>query len=274
MLFENDKPVIGVIHLLPLPGAPAYAGNVRDIKDRALKQAGIYQQEGLDGVIVENFGDAPFFKNGVPPETTACLTAVLSEIANEVDIPYGVNVLRNDALSALGIACATGASFIRVNVHSHAVITDQGMIEGDAARTLRKRRELGADIQIWADVWVKHAAPLADIGLEDEVRDVQERGMADAVIVTGGYTGAGADLSQLEHVKSVARRPVYIGSGMAAENLSEYYGLADGFIVGSAFKMDGEACNDVDAEKVKNFMERYCELRNTVRGTQNKKEVK
>lgn len=263
MLFENDKPVIGVIHLLPLPGAPAYAGNIRDIKDKALKQARIYQQEGLDGIIVENFGDAPFFKNNVPPETTACLTAVLSEMADEIDIPYGVNVLRNDALSALGIACATGASFIRVNVHSHAVITDQGVIEGDAARTLRKRRDLGSDTQIWADVRVKHAAPLAKIGLEDEARDVQERGMADAIIVTGGYTGAGAEISKLKRVKSVARRPVFVGSGMTAENLSEYYGLADGFIVGSAFKMDGEEWNDVDPAKVKKFMGRYCELQGT-----------
>ncbi|MFI4937418.1 MAG: BtpA/SgcQ family protein [Candidatus Berkiellales bacterium] len=253
-LFPKIKPVIGCIHLLPLPGAPLYDGNLTSIYDKALEEAEIFKRQGIHGLIIENFGDKPFFPNRVPAETIATLSAVSREICKLDDVPVGINVLRNDAESALAIATAIGASFIRINVHMNAIVSEQGIIQGLSHQTLRLRQALKSQVLIFADVGVKHAAPLASRGLAMEAKDAENRGLADALIVSGELTGAATDLKDIHIVRESSTLPILIGSGATPENVKEVYSTVDGFIVGSYFKHEGKANNFVEEDRVAKFM--------------------
>ncbi|MBX6341896.1 MAG: BtpA/SgcQ family protein, partial [Thermomicrobiaceae bacterium] len=174
--------IIGVIHLAPLPGAPRNQSTISEIIEAALRDALAYQQGGARGLIVENYGDVPFAKDHVEPHTVAAMTLAVRTIVSAAStVRVGVNVLRNDALAAIAIAAIGGASFIRVNVHTGVMVTDQGIIEGRAYETLRYRRLLDQSLQIWADVMVKHATPLDGPTLEEAALDTVRRGLADAV---------------------------------------------------------------------------------------------
>lgn len=235
------RPVFGMIHLGALPGAPGFA-SLDAVIDAALADGRAIRDGGCDGFIVENYGDKPFTRGRVEAETVAAMTRVIVEVAREVELPFGVNVLRNDALSALAIAAATGAAFIRVNVHTGAAVTDQGIIEGDAYATLRKRAALAPDVLIFADFLVKHATPLGEVS----ARDLRLRGLADAIIVTGAETGAAADPQRLREVREAIDAPLLLGSGLTADNASTFAG-ADGAIVGTSIKSGGV----VDTERVR-----------------------
>jgi membrane complex biogenesis BtpA family protein len=211
------------------------------VLDLALRDARAIADGGADGFVVENFGDRPFTRGRVEAETIAAMTRVITEIAREVRIPFGVNVLRNDALSALGIAAATGAAFVRVNILTGAMVTDQGIIEGDAYAVLRRRAALAPDVLIFADYLVKHATPLGEVS----AKDLRQRGLADALIVTGAETGAAADPARLAALRALVDAPILVGSGLTAENASRY-AAADGAIVGTSVKTEGA----VDANRV------------------------
>ena len=254
-LFPNRKPVIAVIHLLALPGAPGYQGDLKAVYDRAIQETEMFLQNGVDALIVENFRDIPFYPEHVPNETVAAMAGICREIVNRSKVPVGVNVLRNDADAALSIAATVGAQFIRVNVHNAAALTDQGVVQGRAYETLRKRNMLGAPVLIMADVAVKHAVQLAPIPLAIETRDLTERSLADALIVSGTGTGAATDLNDLRIVKENTHLPVWIGSGTTPSNIRPLNALADGFIVGSYFKRDGKADNQVDPSRIKDFLQ-------------------
>ncbi|MCL4114085.1 UNVERIFIED_CONTAM: hypothetical protein GTU68_014998 [Idotea baltica] len=256
-LFPKRKPLIACIHLGALPGAPLYAGSMEAVIDRAIYEAEVFSRQGVDGLIIENFSDIPFYPGRVPTETVAAMAVVAREVVNRVNIPVGINVLRNDADAALSIATAVGAHFIRINIHNAAALTDQGMVHGRAYETLRKRRTLGSQVLILADVDVKHAAPIAAIGLDVETRDLTKRSLADALIVSGSGTGASTDLNDLSIVQANTNLPVLIGSGTNPTSLKEMSGMAGGFIVGSYFKHDGLASNEVDPARVKSFVEIY-----------------
>lgn len=247
-LFSNPQPVIGVIHLLALPGAPRYAGKLNRIIDRALREAQIFNKH-LDGIIIENFNDAPFYPDRVPAETIAAMTAISQMVVQTIDIPLGINVLRNDARAALAIATAVDAQFIRVNVHSHAVVADQGLIQGRAYETLRLRAALQSKVHIWADVQVKHAQPLAARSLAVETQDLTERGLVDGLIVSGLRTGAATSQQDVMLVKQHTHLPVWIGSGVNPSNLPQLQ-EADGFIVGSYFKKEGKVHQEVEEKRV------------------------
>ncbi|HMM41600.1 MAG TPA: BtpA/SgcQ family protein [Thermomicrobiales bacterium] len=185
------------------------------------------------------------------------MTAICRELRAEIPVEMGINVLRNDAAAALAVAMATGADFIRVNVHTGAMVTDQGIISGRAAETLRLRREIGAEhVRILADVLVKHAAPLGPQPLEDAVADAVERGLADGAIVTGTATGAAAMPEDVRRAAAATAAPVYVGSGISAENAGQYVPPAAGVIVGSWLKADGIVANPVDAARVRALRER------------------
>lgn len=254
-LFGKKKPVIACVHLLPLPGAPRFAGRMQEVYDTALAEAAIFKKQGIDGLIVENFRDKPFYPGKIPAETVAALSAVTREIVNASALPVGVNALRNDAQAAMAIAAATGAHFIRVNVHMGAVVSEQGIIQGASHETLRLRAALRATVLIFADVGVKHAAPLADRGLAAEAKDLAERGMADAIIVSGKLTGVETKAEDVGIVRRHTRLPILIGSGTTPVNLHKVFTKADGFIVGSYFKTDSKGDNLVEEERVKAFMD-------------------
>lgn len=226
----SSRSVLGMVHLRALPGAPMFT-SLDDVLEVALHDARALRDGGCDGFVVENFGDRPFARGRVEAETVAAMTRVIAEIRREVPLPFGVNVLRNDALSALAIAAATGAAFIRVNIHTGAAVTDQGIIEGDAYGTLRKRAALAPDVLIFADHLVKHATPMG----EASAKDLRLRGLADAIIVTGSETGAAADPSRLRELRALVDAPLLVGSGLTAENAAQFAD-ADGAIVGTSIK--------------------------------------
>jgi membrane complex biogenesis BtpA family protein len=250
-LFETGrKTLIGVVHLLPLPGSPRWQGNLEQLIEFAVNDADSYQRGGADAVCIENFGDVPFTKSRVAPETIAAMAAAGRAIRAAIKLPVGFNVLRNDARSALALCAACGGSFIRVNVHTGAMLTDQGIIEGDAYETLRYRARLCPNVEILADVHVKHAVTLGNWSLDIAARDTLERGLADALIVTGTGTGEATNISDLETVRRACpTAKILLGSGVTAENIHNY-SQADGFIVGSSLKTEGKLANPVDPQRV------------------------
>jgi membrane complex biogenesis BtpA family protein len=252
MLFRaHGKVLIGVVHLSPLPGSPRWQGRMADVVKRAVADATAYEKGGADALFVENFGDVPFTKQSVGPETVAAMAVAGCAVREAVELPMGFNVLRNDARAALALCAACGGSFIRVNVHSGAMLTDQGIIEGNAHETLRCRRNLCPGAAIFADVHVKHAVPLGNWTIEVAARDTLERGLADALIISGAGTGLAADAADLQRVRAVCPNArLLLGSGVTRENLPEFLSLADGFIVGSSLKRGGKAANPVDVKRV------------------------
>jgi membrane complex biogenesis BtpA family protein len=258
MAVRSDLPrLIGAIHLLPLPGSPRWAGSMAEVCEAAAADANAYAEGGFDALVVENFGDVPFTRATVAAETVAAM-ALAAQALTEAGrgLLIGFNVLRNDADAALGLCAACGGDFVRINVHSGAMVTDQGIIEGDAFTTLRKRAALCPRVRIFADVQVKHAAPLGAIPLEQTARDTFERGKADALIVSGSGTGEATSLDDLRRVRQACpEAPLLVGSGATAATAGELLGIADGLIVGSALKAGGVLSAPVDVERVRAFCE-------------------
>jgi len=252
-----------MVHLAPLPGTPRWGGNIDDVIKRAMDDARILAEEGIDGIIVENFGDSPYAAGTVHPATISGMTigvlavhGVVREVDAESRIRVGINVLRADVISALSIAAATGASFVRTNVLTGALVTDQGIIEGKAYEALRERRLLGIGTPIFADVMSKHAYPVgAGVVMELEARSTAYRGLADALIVTGDETGAATSAEDLRRARTaVPDRPILIGSGLDAGNIGHLLPLCDGAILGTALKVDGVTEAPVDRDRVREMV--------------------
>jgi membrane complex biogenesis BtpA family protein len=251
-LFEQfPKLLIGVVHLRPLPGSPRWEGDFESVIDSAVRDARAYAGGGAHALFIENFGDIPFTKSRVAPETLAAMAAAGRAVGAAVKLPLGFNVLRNDARAALALCAACRGAFIRVNVHTGAMLTDQGVIEGNAYETLRYRRRLCPEARIFADVHVIHAVPFPNWTIEDAARDTVERGLVDALIVSGKGTGLQTDLMDVEKVRRTCPTvKILLGSGVTPANARDYLPVADGFIVGSALKIDGQVANPVDPKRV------------------------
>jgi hypothetical protein len=228
-----------------------------------LRDAETLVEAGIDGLMLENFHDTPFYPGSVPPETIAEMTTVAVAVRSRFDVPLGINMLRNDGRAALAVAAAAGAQLIRVNVLCGARLTDQGIVHGIAHDLLRDRVRLGAEsIKILADVDVKHSAPLAPRPLEDEIDDVVHRGKADALVVSGAATGRPTHLEDAQRAKAAAGHvPVFVGSGVTPETAAEYLAVADGVIVGTWLKRGGIASEPVDGDRVRRLMAVVGELR-------------
>ena len=255
-IFYTSNPIIGVVHLLPLPTSARWGGSLKAVIERAEQEATALAAGGVDGIIVENFFDAPFAKDRVDPAIVSAMTLIVDRIANLVVVPVGINILRNDAKSALAIASCVNAKFIRVNVLTGVMITDQGAIEGQAHELMRYRRELGADVAILADVLVKHARPLGMPNLTTAVQETIERGLADAVILSGWATGSPPSFEDLELASAAANgTPVFIGSGASWENIAQLMQVADGAIVASSLKRHGKIAEPIDPLRVAQFVE-------------------
>ena len=275
--FGTDRPVIGMVHLAPLPGAPGYdaAGETSEssrnsgssddggrerIAADMLRDAERLVDGGVDALMLENYGDVPFYPERVPKHVVATMAHLASRLTDAVDAPLGINVLRNDAEAALSIAAAAGAEFVRVNVHAGSRVTDQGVVDGRAFETMRLRDRLDADVAVLADVSVKHSSPLGEERFDEEFTDVVERGLAEGTIVSGRATGDEVDFERLRRAASLRdsmdeRPAVFVGSGTTHENVGEILSVADGAIVGTAFKEGGETTAPVSVERVESFVE-------------------
>ncbi|MDQ7052242.1 MAG: BtpA/SgcQ family protein [candidate division KSB1 bacterium] len=255
-LFGHKPPVIGMVHLLPLPGSPQFGGDLQAVHEAALQDAQALVEGGVSGLIIENFGDLPFYPDHVPAETVAVMTAIAQDIRRQTDVPIGINVLRNDARAALAIAGAVGAQFIRVNVFGYAYVTDQGVLESRAHEIMRLRRWLGFEVRVFADLFVKHAVPPGRLALAQAAYDLAHRSLADAVIVSGDITGGEIALDDLATVRNrLPEVAILAGSGATPENVNTLLQQADGLIVGSYFKKDRRARNRVDATRVRQLID-------------------
>jgi membrane complex biogenesis BtpA family protein len=269
----SGKLLVGVIHLPRLPSTH-YVGEVgvEEVVERAVKESRILEELGYGGIIVENFGDAPFLKRVRDPLTLAAFTVVAREVVKSVRIDVGINLLRNSGLEAYSVALATGAKFIRVNSLVETLLTDSGVVGPEAPR-LRNVRFNYPGVKIFADIVCKHGSSLSYLAyreqslvkggtepLEDLVADAVERGRADALVVTGTRTGEEPDVEFLSKVKSVSPVPVLVGSGATPENLEALLRRADGVIVGSYIKADGKAGNPVDFERARRFISKFNEV--------------
>lgn len=249
--------LVGMCHLPPLPGSPRHDAPMERLIAHAVTDAQTLRQAGFDAVIVENFGDAPFHAAHVPPWTAAALAVIAKEVKQAIGLPVGINALRNDALAALGAAAAAGADFIRVNVLVGVSATDQGYVEGPAAELLRARMLVAPAIEIFADVHVKHAVCVSQPDIALAAEETAYRGRADVLIVSGPTTGRPADLADLQRVKeAVPDRPLLAGSGATPETIARILQVADGAIVGSCLKPDGNCNLPIDPALAQAFVKK------------------
>ncbi len=255
-IFNTPNPIIGVVHLLPLPSSARWSGSLKLVLERAEQEATALAAGGVNGIIIENFFDAPFVKERVDPAVVSAMTLIVDRIMNLVMLPIGINVLRNDAKSAMAIASCTGAKFIRVNVLTGVMATDRGIIEGVDRELLCYRRELESNVSILADVLVKHAQPLSASNLTAAVQETIFRGLADGVIVSGWATGHPTSLEDLQIARKAADGvPVFIGSGANTDNISKLMQVADGVIVASSLKRHENIKETIDPIRVSQFVE-------------------
>lgn len=253
-LLHLPCPLIGVAHLLPLPGSPRQSPGLNAVVDRALEDAQALADGGAAAVIIENLGDAPFSGDQVEPHVVAMLAVVASEVRRRFGerLVVGVNALRNDASGALGAAAAAQAAFIRINVHTGTMVTDQGVLQGRARETLLYRRQLGVQVGIAADVLVKHAAPLGPVQLEQVARDTFRRGGADVLIVTGSGTGQPTDPARVDRVRdAVPEAPIWVGSGVTPKRAEALRGRIHGAIVGTWLHRGSDLRAPLDPERVR-----------------------
>lgn len=257
-LFGVPKPVVGMVHLWPLPGSPGYRGyGMQTIIAQALRDAEALIQGGVNGLIVENMWDLPYYVGlDVKPEAMTAQAVAAAEVVKSFPVPVGINVIHNGGVVCLSIAVAARARFIRVCILTGSRLWDTGEIDhGCAADLIRKRKELYAeDIHIFADVDKKHSVSFPGLDLATHIEWCEFYG-ADALIVTGRMTGSAPDVEKVREAKRLAARPVLVGSGTNEKNIGSFLQYADGVIVGSSLKKDGVMENPVDVERVRRFVD-------------------
>jgi len=252
----TDKTIIGMIHVQALPGTPKYAGNNQAIIEKALSEARIYKQAGIDSLMIENMHDVPYTKNDVGHEITSMMTLIAYLIKQETGLPLGIQILAGANKAALAAAKNSSADFIRAEGFVFGHMADEGYIDSQAADLLRYRKQIDAEhIAILTDIKKKHSSHALTQDLDiTEMAHAAEFFLSDGVIVTGLHTGSSADLQEIKRVKEATKLPVLVGSGITSDNILSYLPYADAFIVGSYFKKDGYWENDLEVQRIERFM--------------------
>jgi membrane complex biogenesis BtpA family protein len=259
---QNQKTIIGMIHIDALPGTPGYNGDMKQIIRKTQQEAVTYKEAGIDALMIENMHDVPYARN-IGPEITSAMAVLGHEVKQVTGLRCGIQILAAANIQALGTAAAAGMDFIRVEGFVFGHIADEGYIDGCAAEILRYRKQIGAEnILVLTDIKKKHSshAITADMDIVETAR-AAEFFLSDGVIVTGSATGREASPDELTMVKDAVNIPVLVGSGVNEANVDRYLALADALIVGSAFKVDGKWTNRVDSERVSAFMKRVNAIR-------------
>jgi len=254
--FNSKKPIIGMIHLPALPGtAGGKNAKFSELVKYALNELNSLQKGGVDGVIVENFWDLPYFPDEVPPVTIASMAAIAGAVVQHASVPVGVNILYNAFHAEISVARAIGAAFLRAEVFVDPAIAETGLISASSPLLIRERTALFAeDVAILADVQGKNTTPMWSRSIIESAVDAEKRGLADAIVVTGGGTGKSASLSDLQEVRDVTGIPLLAGSGVNPRLLAAILAICDGAIVGSYFKQAGNIQAPTDPERVAELM--------------------
>lgn len=260
-LFGVKKPIIGMLHLPPLPGSPIYNGQgLKEVIERALYDANELQEGGVDGLEVENFSDPTYYPQEVGPELTAAVAVVADHVIRSASKPVGICIL-SDPKASLSVAHATGAKFVRATFFTEASVDVSGLVCPKPHELLRFRKFLDPSIKIFADVHIKHSAPLVNRPLGDSALDAKYF-LSDAIIISGTHTGKTTKLDDVKEAKTAVEDfPVLIGSGFSKELASKFFATADGAIVGTSLKKDGVSANVVDRNRVKELMDVVKEIR-------------
>jgi len=262
-LFEINKAVVGVIHVDALPGTPKYKGDVESIINKAVNEAIIYKNSGIDAIAIENMHDIPYLKRNVGPEIISLMGIIGREVKKESQLPCGIQILAGANKEAIAAAHSAGMDFIRSEGFVFAHVADEGIIESDAGELLRYRKQIGAEeILIFTDIKKKHSSHsiTSDVDISETAK-AAEFFLSDGVILTGTSTGKETDIDELKKVSDVVNIPVLIGSGITADNIEKYYPVADAFIIGSYFKQGGYWRNEVDADRAKALMNKINKLK-------------
>jgi hypothetical protein len=248
-----------MIHVGALPGTSTSRQSLEMIVREAAQEAMAYRSAGIHGLMIENMHDTPYLKGGVGPEIVAAMTAVGLAVRKAAQLPTGIQILAGANHEALAAALAAGLDFIRAEGFAFAHVADEGLIEACAGPLLRERRAMGASgIRIWADIKKKHSSHAITADLEvGAAAHAVEFMRGDAVIITGDVTGDAPSLEDLASVKQSTALPVLLGSGVSAGNLADYFALADGFIVGSSLKKDGDWRKGPDLARIRNLMDQH-----------------
>jgi membrane complex biogenesis BtpA family protein len=261
-LFTSHKPIIAMIHVGALPGTPASTSSLVEIEKQAERETKILRDAGVHGLMLENMHDTPYLCGRVGPEVIAAMAIIARAVKQASALPCGVQILAAANGEAMAVAHAAGLDFIRAEGFAFAHVADEGIIQSSAAELLRYRRTIGAErVQVWADIKKKHSAHAitADVSIAETAHAVEfMRG--DAVIVTGTITGDAPQRADVLAVKRATRLPVYLGSGVTDKNLKQFFGAANGFIIGSHFKEEGHWAYAVDPKRVEEFMKVYSRL--------------
>ena len=271
-IFKNKKPIIGMIHLKPLPGSPLYDPQKCDFEkvlEIALNEAKILKEEGVDGLQVENIWDYPYLPGEkIGYETVACLSIAASEVRKETGLPVGINCHLNGGDASLSAAVASGAQWIRVFEWVNAYISHTGITEGIGYQLARKRSFLrSTEICFFCDVHVKHGSHyiIHDRTIEEQAFDAESEG-AEVLICTGFETGIAPTPERISSFKKSTSLPVILGSGINEKNAYELLNISDGAIVGSYFKTEGNWKNTIQRDRVAKFMEIVQKLREDING--------
>jgi membrane complex biogenesis BtpA family protein len=249
--------LIGVVHLKSLPGSPSNTLKLDEIISKAQEDYNTLKNGGIFGVVFENFGDTPFVKDDITKRTLVSFTTVLNNIELSKELIHGINVLRNDGIAALSIAEATDADFVRINVLNNTMFTDQGIIEGKANEIMSFKNTLHKKINIYADVFVKHATPAPGSTIENHAEELLDRAGADKIILTGSGTGKEINFDELKLISKIATPDrLVIGSGLNENNVDKIKNYANFSIVGTSLKKEHKVENEVDLNNVKNLVEK------------------
>jgi membrane complex biogenesis BtpA family protein len=254
-VFGAGKPVIAMVHFGALPGSPLYDGGrgIEGLIDGVSRDLDALQKAGFDAVMFGNENDRPYEFN-VDVASTATMGYVIGRVREKITVPFGVNVLW-DPMSSIALAAATGASFVR-EIFTGTYASDMGPWTPDAGKAMRYRDRLGrSDLAMLYNVSAEFAYSLDQRPLPDRARSAVFSSIPDAILVSGQITGEAAALSDLEAVKkALPDTPVLANTGVKHATVADVLDIADGCIVGSSLKVDGNTWNAVDPERAKEFM--------------------
>lgn len=254
-VFGAGKPVIAMVHFGALPGSPLYdaEAGLEGLIDGVLKDLDALQRAGVDAVMFGNENDRPY-EFQVDTASTATMAYVIGKVRDCITVPFGVNVLW-DPMASVALAAATGAAFVR-EIFTGTYASDMGPWTPDAGKAMRYRDRLHRrDLALLYNVSAEFAYSLDRRPLADRARSAVFSSVPDAILVSGQITGEAAEMGELEAVKrALPGTPVLANTGVKHATVADVLRIADGCIVGSSLKVDGNTWNAVDPDRAAEFM--------------------